>query len=64
MTEKTSVEYTLYGDLDGLTVADLRKILDDYPDDARIVVYSEPIYGYGGWTDETQDYFRFKWEEK
>jgi hypothetical protein len=56
MTKKTSKSFTLYGDLDGVTVADLRKILNDYPDNARIDVRSEAIYGY-----EQHDCFVFEW---
>jgi hypothetical protein len=64
MTErKESVEYTLFGDLDGMTVADLRRLLDDYPDDARIDVVSEKVYGYGGWTANDREFFVFSWEE-
>lgn len=63
MVKKTSTTYTLYGDLDGMTVADLRAVLKDYPDDARIDVRSEPVYGYGGWTDREQESFVFVWNE-
>ena len=64
MTErKESCTYTLYGDLEGITVADLREMLDNYPDDARIDVRSEKVYGYGGWTDQDQEFFVFTWEE-
>ena len=59
-----SVTYTLYGDLEGMTVANLREMLDGYPDDARIDVRSEPEYGYGGWTDNFRDYFVFVWNEE
>ena len=59
---KESTEYTLYGDLDGMTVKDLRDLLAEFPDDARIDVRSEPVYGYGGWTD--QELFVFVWEEE
>ena len=64
MTErKESCTYTLYGDLEGITVADLREMLDNYPDDAVIDVRSEKVYGYGGWTDEDTEFFVFVWEE-
>lgn len=64
MTElRKSVEYTLYGDLDGMTVKDLRRMLDDYPDDAVIDVGSEKVYGYGGWTDQDREFFVIRWEE-
>ena len=62
MTTKKSCDYTLFGDLDGLTVAEVRKLLDEYPEDARIDARSEPVYGYGGWTD--QELFVFVWEEE
>ena len=65
MTERQeSVSYTLFGDLDGMTVADLRRMLDDYPEDARIDVRSEKVYGYGGWSDNDQEFFVFVWEEE
>tara|TARA_R110000772_G_scaffold178903_1_gene290298 strand:- start:311 stop:481 length:171 start_codon:yes stop_codon:yes gene_type:complete len=35
-----SIKYTLYGDLDGKTVAELRAMLAEYPDDARVDVRS------------------------
>jgi len=60
---KQSQEYTLYGDLDGMTVADLRKMLDDYPDDAYIDVQSEPEYTIGGWSDKWREFFTIKWKE-
>ena len=61
-TTKTSHGYTLFGDLDGLTVAEVRELLDEYPDDARIDARSERVYGYGGWTDQEQELFVFVWE--
>ena len=60
---KESTSHTLYGDLDGITVARLREMLDDYPDDARIDVRTEKVYGYGGWTDQDQEFFVFTWKE-
>jgi hypothetical protein len=60
---KKSTEYTLYGDLDGMTVAEIRAMLDEYPDDAVIDVQSEPEYGYGGWSDKWREFFVFKWKE-
>ena len=50
-----SIKYTLYGDLDGKTVAELRAMLAEYPDDARIDVRSRPILSGDAWVDE--DYF-------
>jgi hypothetical protein len=65
MTErKESSKFTLYGDLDGMTVADLRSMLDEFPDDARIYVRSEKVYGYGGWSTDDQDFFVIRWEER
>lgn len=59
-----SVTYTLSGDLEGMTVENLREMLDEYPDNARIVVRSEPEYGYGGWTNNFKEHFVFTWEEE
>lgn len=53
-----SAEFTLYGDLDGMTVGDLRRMLDDYPEHAVIDVRSEKI-----WSDQERDFFVIKWEE-
>ena len=50
-----SIKYTLYGDLDGKTVAELRSWLAEYPDDARVDVQSRPYLSSDGWVD--QDYF-------
>lgn len=61
---KQSIDYTLYGDLDGMTVAQLRELLDDYPDEAYISVQKEPVYVYGGWSDQWREYFVFKWSEE
>lgn len=63
MAKNESLEYTLYGDLDGMTIADLREMLSEYPDDARVDVRSEKVYGYGGWTDEDKEFFVIKWKE-
>jgi hypothetical protein len=63
MATKESAEFTLYGDLDGMTVEDLRRMLDDYPADARIDVRSEPVYMVGGWSDKDRDFFVIKWDE-
>ena len=56
---KKSCEYTLYGDLDGMTVARMREMLADYPDDAVIDVRSEKVYG----SDEDKEFFVITWEE-
>ena len=61
--KKESAEFSLYGDLDGMTVRDLRRMLDDYPEDAAIDVRSEKIYVQGGWSDQERDFFVIKWEE-
>jgi hypothetical protein len=60
---KESEAFTLYGDLDGMTVADLRRMLDQYPEDAQIVVRSEKVYQYGGWSDQDREFFHIVWRE-
>ncbi len=60
---KESASFTLYGDLDGMTVADLRRMLGEYPDDAQIVVRSEKVYQYGGWSDVDREFFHIVWRE-
>lgn len=63
MARKESEQFSLYGDLDGITVEQLKEILDRYPSDARIDVRSEKVYGYGGWTDQDRDFFVIVWDE-
>jgi hypothetical protein len=63
MTKQESVEFTLYGDLDGITVERLREILSEYPADARIDVRSEKVYGHGGWPKEDREFFVIVWEK-
>lgn len=63
MAKQESAEFTLFGDLEGITVARLREMLDEYPADARVDVRTEKVYGYGGWTDEDREFFVFTWEE-
>jgi hypothetical protein len=56
--KKISREFTLFGDLDGMTVAELRELLDDYPDDAVIDAKSTSEWGYGGTTVD-REFFVF-----
>lgn len=63
MARKESCDFTLYGDLDGMTVEQLRDMLSEYPADARIDARSEKVYGYGGWTDEDREFFVIMWDE-
>ena len=60
---KESQQFSLYGDLDGLSVERLREILSEYPADARIDVRSEEVYGYGGGVVEERDVFVIMWDE-
>jgi len=64
MTKRESTTYTLYGDLDGMSVRDLIALLEEYPEDARVDVRSKKKYGYGGWTDEDQEFFVVQWDEE
>lgn len=34
-------DFSVFGDLDGMTVGNLKKMLDSYPDDAKIVGKTE-----------------------
>lgn len=60
--KKESREFTLYGDLDGMTVGDLRNLLEDYHEDARIDARSETDYGWrnGG----QREFFVIMWNEE
>ena len=63
MARRESQEFTLYGDLDGMTVERLRDLLAEYPSDARIDVRSEKVYQIGGWSDQDRDFFVIVWDE-
>lgn len=54
---KESKKFSLYGDLDGMTVRDLITMLEEYSDDARIDVRSETKYGFGGYTNAEDEFF-------
>lgn len=60
---KKSMAYTLFGDLEGMTVADLREMLNSYPDHARVDAESEPVPGAFGSNSCDREFFRFVWEE-
>ena len=63
MVTRTSERFYLNSDMDGMTIRDIRKMIKDYPENARIVVCEEPVYSFGGWTDGVEEYFVFEWEE-
>lgn len=63
MSRKESGEFSLWSDLDGMTVGDLRDRLSEYPSDARIDVRSEKVYGIGGWTNQDREFFVIVWDE-
>lgn len=63
MNQKESYEFSLSGDFDGRTVAELIEMLQNYPKDAVVDVRTEKVYGYGGWTNEDREFFVFKWME-
>ena len=63
MARKESQEFTLYGDLDGISVERLRELLSEYPADARIEVRSEKVYQFGGWSDQDREFFVIVWDE-
>jgi len=63
MARKESQEFTLYGDLDGISVERLRDLLSEYPADARIEVRSEKVYQFGGWSDQDREFFVIVWDE-
>ena len=58
MAKQESAEFTLCGDLDGMSVGDLRRMLDEYPDDARVDVRLDQ-----GWSDQDPEFFVFTWEK-
>lgn len=63
MARRESQEFTLYGDLDGMTVERLRDLLSEYPSDARIDVRSEKVYSRKTGQPENLDYFVIVWDE-
>ena len=58
MAKQESAEFTLSGDLDGISVGDLRRLLDKYPVYARVDVRADQ-----GWSDQDSEFFVFTWEE-
>ena len=63
MARKESAEFSLWGDLDGATVGDLRRMLDEDPADARIDVRSEKVYQFGRGGDQDREFFVITWDE-
>lgn len=55
------LDLSLY-DMEG-SVADLILQLRDLPASARISVESEPVYVYGGWSDQEREFLRIEWDE-
>jgi len=58
MAKQESAEFTLFGDLDGKSVGDLRRMLDEYPVYARVDVRADQ-----GWSDQDREFFVFTWEK-
>ena len=58
MAKQESAEFTLFGDLDGKSVGDLRRMLDEYPVYARVDVRADQ-----SWSDQDCEFFVFTWEE-
>jgi hypothetical protein len=63
MALKESRRITLFGDLDGMTVAEIRNLLDEYPDDARVDAQSELAQYFGGHSTKEEEFFVFVWME-
>lgn len=63
MARRESAEFSLWGDLDGISVERLRDLLSEYPLDARIDVRSEKVYQIGGWSDQDREFFVIVWDE-
>lgn len=61
MARKESKEFSLFGDLDGMTVAEIREWLDQFSDDARLDARTEYEPVIGGNFD--REFFVFIWEE-
>lgn len=61
MARKESREFTLFGDLDGMTVAEIREWLDQFSDDARLDARTEYEGVIGGNLD--REFFVFIREE-
>jgi hypothetical protein len=63
MTRRESTSYSLYGDLEGMSVASLRELISDLPDDAVIDVREESVRGFGDGDGHESEYFVFVWDE-
>jgi len=61
-TYNESSQMTVTCDLDGRTVAEIREMLAQYPDDAKLVSYTDWYRGMDG--PEEFEYFRIVWNEK
>ena len=57
MAKQESAELNLC-DLDGMSVGDLRRMLDKYPVYARVDVRADQ-----GWSDQDREFFVFTWEK-
>lgn len=56
------LDLSLY-DMEG-SVADLILQLRELPASAQVSIESEPVYGYGGWTDQEREFLRIEWNEE
>ena len=63
MARKESQEFTLYGDLDGISVEQLHDLLSKYPADSRIEVRSEKVYSREAGEAKDLDFFVIVWDE-
>jgi len=52
---------TVTGDLDGRTVAEIREMLSQFPDDARVESETEWVRGIDG--PEEFEFFHIVWEQ-
>lgn len=59
MTKHTLSFYDFEG-----TVEEAIEMLQEYDLDANISVEEEPVYGYGGWTDEKRQFLVIKEKPK
>jgi hypothetical protein len=62
MSQKKSKAFTLFGDLDGMTVEEIRRWLDQFSENDRLDAQVEYVYCIGGYQE--REFFIFIGEER
>ena len=57
------IPYSLTGEIDGMTVADMIEMLKGYPANARINIREQANYGRGGYVSDTSLHMDIEYED-